>query len=287
MEDQTKNKPAAIILADAPLSSDLETIFGKQDLSSLVIAGYSVIEHILMELQDLKIQDCIVLSRRNASNVQALIGDTRRWGMNISAMNYSLSKEQVLREYKSLSQPNGLLIIEADRLRSRCIGTFLNKSADSSYSLLEAKRMNESLGVTLLKANDSDFIINAMPIEINDIVLSPLRTSREFHNTNFDVVVNNFPGLEPSVQINTTIGERQHWASKVQTKAITKNSNSMIAKHCMVGKGALLDSVILNHDVYVERNANLSNAVVMPDAIISAERPIANAIINGNMVYQI
>ena len=287
MNDQTKNKPAAIILADTRLSSNLETIFGKQDLSSLMIAGYSVIEHILMELQDLGIQDCIVLSRRSASDVQALIGDTRRWGMNISAMNYSLSKEQVLREYKSLSQPNGLLIIEADCLRSRCIANFLHECEDSCYSLLEAKHMNESLGITLLKANESDFIINAMPIQISDIVLSPLRTSREFHNANFDVVVNNFPGLEPSVQINTTIGERQHWASRVQTQVIAQNSNNMIARHCMVGKGALLDSVILNHDVYVERNAKLSNAVVMPDAIISAERPIANAIINGNMVYQV
>ncbi len=287
MKHQETKKPAVIILADAPLSSNLETIFGKQDLSSLMIAGYSVIEHILMELQDLQIEDCIVLSRRSASDVQALIGDTRRWGMNISAMNYSLSKEQVLREYKSLSQPNGLLIIEADRLRSRCIGDFLSKSTDSSYSLLEAKSMNESLGVTLLKANDSDFIINTMPVEMDDIVLSPLRTSRDFHKANFDVVVNNFPGLEPSVQINTTIGERQHWASRVQTRAITKNRNSMISKHCMVGKGASLDSVILNQDVYVARNANLSNTIVMPDAIISAERPIANAIINGDMVYQV
>ena len=281
------SKPAVIVLADAPLSSDLESIFGRQDLSSLVIAGYSVMEHILMELQDLQIQDCIVLSRRSASDVQALIGDTRRWGMNISAMNYSLSKEQVLREYKSLSQPNGLLIIEADRLRSRCISEFLNKSADSIYSLVEAKLMNKSLGITLLKANESDFIINAMPIELADIVSSPLNTSRDFHSANFDVVVNNFPGLEPSVRFNSTIGQRQHWASKVQTREVTKNSNSMIAKHCMVGKGASLDSVILNHDVYVESNARLSNTVVMPDSIISAEQPIANAIINGDVVYHV
>jgi len=50
-----KNKPVAIILADKPLSSNLETIFGKQDISSLMIAGNTIIEHVLMELQDLKI----------------------------------------------------------------------------------------------------------------------------------------------------------------------------------------------------------------------------------------
>jgi len=286
MKHQTiHTKPAVIILADTPLSSDLETIFGKQDLSSLMIAGYSLIEHILMELQDLKIEDCIILCRQSANQVQSLIGDTRRWGINISAMNYSLTKEQVLREYKSLSQPNGLLIIEADRLRSRCINRFLNKAEHSDYSLLEATHANESLGLTLLKANESDFIINAMPVNIPDIALNPLRTSRDFHSANFDVVINNFPGLEPSVQINSTAGCRQHWASRVQTT--TKSSNNMIERHCMVGEGASLNSVILNHDVYVERNATLHNSIVMPNAIISAQHPIASAIVNGDTVYQV
>jgi len=112
-----------------------------------------------------------VLARQNADQVQTLIGDTRRWGINITVMNYSLTKDQVLREYKSLSSPNGLLIVEVDRLRSRCIERFLSQAEVSDYSLLEARTAEQRLGITLLKANDSDFIINAMPIELNDVTM--------------------------------------------------------------------------------------------------------------------
>ncbi len=281
------NQPVAIILADKPLSSDLNTIFGQQDLSSLMIAGNTVIEHLLMELQDLKIQECIVLARHNASQIQTLIGDTRRWGINITVMNYTLSKEQVLREYKSLSAPNGLLIIEVDRLRSRCLANFLDQAERSDYSLLEAKSAGQTLGVTLLKDNDADFIINAMPIELDDIVVNGLSTVSDFHRANFDVVVSLFPGLEPSVQMNSTSGQRQHWASQVHTPAVPYKSDVMIDRHCRVGKDVSLQSVILNHDVYVEKNAHLENSIVMPNAIISANHPIKNAIIEGDTLYYV
>ena len=288
MKHQSENEPpVTIILADQPLTNDLETIFGKQDLSSLMIAGNTIIEHVLMELQDLKIRECIVLARKNANQIQTLIGDTRRWGLNISVMNYSLSKDDVLREYKSLSSPSGLLIVEIDRLRSRCIQRFLDQAEISTYCLLEAQANGQSLGITLLKSNDSDFIINAMPIKLNDVAINPLQTSKDFHQANFDVVTNHFYGLEPSVRINTTLGQRQHWASHVHSKAQQSQKDTMIARHCMVGKGALLKSVILNHDVYVEKNAQLENTIVMPNAIISARLPIKNAIINEDMVYAI
>jgi len=279
--------PVAILLADEPLTSDLETIFGKQDLSSLMVAGNTVLEHVLMELQDLKIQECIVLAQRNANQVQTLIGDTRRWGINITVMNYSLTKDQVLREYKSLSSPNGLLIIEVDRLRNRCIKPFLEKAKLSDYSLLEARSAGQPLGITLLKANDSDFIINAMPVNLSDVIVNRLRTAQDFHQANFDVVANNLPGLEPSVQINSTIGQRQHWASYVHTQPANYSADLMIDRHCMVGKGVSLKSVILNHDVYVEKNASLENTIVMPNGIISGQRPIRNAIINEDIAYQI
>lgn len=281
------SRPTTIILADKPLSNDLNEIFGQQDLSSLMVAGNTILEHTLMELEDLDIKECIILARHNADQVQSLIGDTRRRGINITVINYSLNKEQVLREYKALSSPNGLLIVELDRLRSRCIEHFLNQSKLSDYSLLEAKCGGKTLGVTLLKANNSDFIINAMPIEIDSIVVNHLSNICEFHQANFDVVANLFPGLEPSVEINSSLGRRQHWASEVHSKVKPDTKNVMIDRHCRVGKGASLESVILNHDVYVARNVRLENTVVMPNAIISAFKPIKNAIINGDRVFHV
>jgi hypothetical protein len=285
--DLKSTEPVAIILADTSLSSDLNTIFGQQDLSSLIIAGNTILEHLLMELQDLKIQDCIVLAGRNSAEVKALIGDTRRWGINITVINYSLKKDQVLRDYKSLSAPNGLLIIEMDCLRSRCIERFVKQARLSQYCLLEAWCAGQMLGITLLKANNSDFIINAMPLDLDGTVVNRLDSIRSFHQANFDVVLNLFPGLEPSVQLNNTIGQRQHWASQVDAQPESYKRDVMIDRRCRVGKGVHLDSVILNHNVYVQKNAHLENIIVMPNAVISANRPIKNAIVHGDRVHQI
>jgi len=288
MNNSTNNiKPAAIILADAPLGPDLQTIFGRQDLSSLIIAGNPLIEHVLMELQDLKIQECIILARENANQIQHLIGDTRRWGMNISVMNYALSKEQVLREYKSLSRPNGLLIVEVDRLRSRCIKAFLEQAITSEYALLEACSAGRKLGITLLKANDADFIINAMPIRLNGISINTLANTYEFHQANFDVVTGAYPGIEPSVQINSTTGQRQHWTSQVNHHPTPFKRDLMISRRCKVAKNVSLKTVILNHDVYIQRNAALENTIVMPNAVISSNTPIRNAVVCNDTIYQI
>lgn len=288
MKSYSENiKPVAIILADQPLGTELQTIFGNQDLSSLVVAGTSIVEHVLMELRDMKIQECIVLARENAVQIQSQIGDIRRWGMNITVMKHSLSKDEVLRKYKSLCQPNGLLVVEVDRLRSHCVKAFLNQANHSEYSLLEARSKGQAIGVTLLKATTSDFIINAMPIELDNIMISQLRSTHEYHQANFDVVVGNFQGLEPSVQINSTVGQRQHWAAKVHARSTAYEGSVMIDHHCRVSKDVSLKSVILNHDVYVERNVSLENTIVMPNAIISAGKPIKNAIVHEDMIYQI
>lgn len=281
------SEPVAIILASEPLGDELQTIFGRQDVSSLMIAGTSIIEHIIMELQDLKIHECIILARENASQVQSLIGDTRRWGMNITVMNYSLSVDQVLREYKSLSKPNGLLVIEADRLRSHCIGEFLAQANESEYALLEGFSAAQPLGINLLKPSSADFIINAMPINLKDTVVNIMASTHDFHRANFDVVAGTLPGLEPSVQMNSTVGQRQHWAAKVATRTAKYQESLMIDHHCRVGKNVSLKAVILNHDVYVERNSDLENTIVMPNAIISATQAIKNAVVHENIVFQI
>lgn len=288
MKPNSKNtKPVAIILADQPLGAELQTIFGRQDLSSLAVAGTSIVEHVLVELRDMKIHECIVLARENATQIQSQIGDVRRWGMNITVMKHSLSKEQVLREYKALSQPNGLLVIEANCLRSHCIKEFLNQAGNSEYSLLEAQSKGQAIGVSLLKATTADFIINAMPVELDKIMICQLNSTHEYHQANFDVVMGKYRGLEPCVQINSTVGQRQHWAANVHAKSKTYQGNVMIDRHCRVSKDVSLKTVILNHDVYVERNVSLENTIVMPNVIISAGKPIKNAIVNEDMVYQI
>lgn len=286
MNKQT-TPPTALILADQPLTSDLKDIFGPHEKSSLIIAGHSLIEHLLLELRDLKFEQVIILAQRDAQQLQSLIGNTKCWGMAVNVMKFSLDKEQALREYKSLSEPSGLLVIEMNQLRSHCIGDFLKQSQESDYSLVEAIASGNRAGITLLKPTKSNFIINPMPIELDNIDINPLLTSHDFHRANFDVISGFYAGLEPSIQHNSSMGRRQHWASYVHKNSELKKDGLMIDKHCRVGKNSTLDSVILNKNVYIERSSSLENTIVMPNSVIAKSNSIKNAIINNGNVYMV
>jgi len=280
-------KPTAIILVNELITPELQKIFGETETSSLIIAGYSLIEHILIELRDLNFQQIIILAKHDAGRIQTLIGNTKRWPMNINVMQYRLDKDQVLKDYKSLSQPNGLLIIEMDRLRAHCIKRFLDASAQSEYLLLEAVSYNQSLGITLLKPTTASFIINTMAIEIRDIKMAYITNPYDFHQANFDIVAGNYYGLEPSVNVHSETGYRQHWSSYLHKYSRIHASTSMIERDCHIGRDTNLDSVILNHNVFIEQDSSLSKTVVMPNSLIAKNNNVQNAIINNGSVYTI
>ncbi len=282
-----KSLPTAIVLADQLVSGELHEIFGGIESASLVLAGKTLIEHILLELQELNFDQCIVLAGENAGSVQTLVGSDGRWGMTVTVMNYSRTVEQVLREFKSLSDENGLLVLEANLLRSTCVNEFLSRAFDSEYTLLEAQDAKGLAGITLLKPTKADFVTNAMPISIDSMRVNSLSSAKDFHQANFDIIAGVYQGLEPAVVINTQVGRRQHWTSHVSKGVRCDWQNVMIDKHCQVGKRASLQSVILNHDVYVEDKAQIQKTIVMPNSIISAKYPIVNAIIHRDAVFQL
>ena len=282
-----KPRPIAIVLADRVVDEQLKQIFGNTEVASLTVAGRTVIEHILIELQDLNFDQCIVLAGNNAQSIQDMVGDDGRWGMTLTVMNYACSAEQILREFKSLSEESGLIVIEANKLRGRCIGEFLEQASQSEYSLLEATSNQGPVGVSLLKPTKANFIINAMPILIESMRINPLSSADDFHRANFDLVSGRFKGLEPSVSVNNQFGRRQHWSSHVSKDVSGNWADVMIEERCKVGQRALLNSVILHKDVYIEERAQLDNTVVMPNSLITAASPISNSIIHNDTVFQL
>ena len=291
--------PTAIVLAGQLVQEELKDVFGCLEYASLIVAGKTVVEHILLELQELGVEQCFVLAGENAEEIQKLVDRDGRWGMVVTVMNYVRSVDEVLREFKSLCESSGLLVIEADRLRGFCLKEFLKQAAESEYSLLEAKFGSLCSGITLLKPTSADFITNAMPIYLHDIEVNNLNTASDFHKANFDVMSGVYQGLEPSVMLNGQLGRRQHWASHVSTPGIAASlgfaSNDsqmdwedvMIERHCQIGRQVSMNSVIINHGVYVEAQSELENAVVMPKSIVSSTRELSNCIVHRDAVFDL
>lgn len=280
--------PTVVILADAPVNNDLEKIFGEKETASLIVAGNSVVEHLLIELSGLSFRHCIVLAKGNAEQIHRMVRNGYCCGLNmdVDVMNYSISKEQVLREFKSLSDPHGLLVIEANCLRGHCIHTFLDKCRNSDYSLCDGISGAQSLGLTMLKSTNAQMVINSMPICLDHVLVNSLSDPYEFHRANFDVINGLFDGVQPSVRRQGKDDCLQHWDSYKHQNAIT-DSQVMIERHALVSPHVALNRVVLNRDVYVHSHAQIQNTIVMPNTVVSTKQKIENAIINNDTVYLI
>lgn len=181
MKSQATKQPTAIILADQLLDDGLKTAFGKHEKALLAVSGSTVIEYILLELQYLNFSQCFVLAGKNADEINVIAMGLQHLKINIEVMNYAPSKDEVLRDFNSMSQPNGLLLIEANQLRSQSIQQFLDLSNRTDYLLYSAIGSKKPLGLTYLKPSNADFIINAKPIEMNDVVADSRLTTKVFY----------------------------------------------------------------------------------------------------------
>lgn len=285
--DSVQLLPTAIVLADKLLYGELSEIFGSIESSSLIIAGRTVVEHTLLELQELGFEQCIVLAGNNSEEILKSVNSYNYSGMSVNVMNYACTTEQVLLEFKSMNEPCGMLIIESDKIRGHCIADFLKEVETSEYSLLEARGAFGNIGLTMLKNTNADFIVNPIPVLLDGVRVNHLQTANDFHVANFEVVTGVFSGLEPSISISAHRGRRQHWDSNFSSAREIDWQEVMIERHCQVGNAVSLDSVILNNDVYVENHASIKNTIVMPHSIVSAKRPLKNSIVNDGVVYRL
>jgi len=107
------------------------------------------------------------------------------------------------------------------------------------------------------------------------IKVCQLKSPKDFHRTNLDLIKGHYKGLESSVSSHALGNRLHHWSAK------------LIDRRCRVERQVNLNSVVLNHDVYVDRNTLLDNTIVMPDTLVPANQNISNAIIHREHVYHV
>lgn len=288
--------PTAVVLADRLVGGELKDIFGDLEVASLVIAGKTVIEHTLLELQELRVKQCTIFAGKNASRIQKLLEKESLWGMSVTVLNSSRSVDQVLSEFNDFDSNGGVLIIEADRLRSSCLKSLLRQTSGSEHLVFGVNGAGNRLGITLKKSALLD--VSMKPVAISQILVNRLETAKDFQRANFDVVSGDYEGLEPGVMFNTQLGRRQHWTSHLSTSTIAASlglapnnkaywSNVMIDRHCKVGDAVKMESVILNHGVYVESGSNLEHTIVMPNSVVSSARALSDCIVHHDAIFDL
>ena len=179
--------PIVVLLADEIVSDDLKAVYGHMCKASLEIEGKSLLDRSLEELHDLGIEQCIILAGTNAYELSDELDRALYPKMNITIFHYKRALSQVLREFKNLSEPSGMLVLSVSYLLNQHIGVFLSSAEQSEYTLLQAVCEEGNCGLTLLKPTDAEYVQNAMPITIDEFIISKLDTLAELNEVNFNL----------------------------------------------------------------------------------------------------
>jgi len=285
---QSKNNaaPIAIILTDHQThDSFVENSY--QRTAHCPVAGKTILEHILFELMAIKVTQTFIITHDDANKIHSMAQHGARWGMhmNTEVMQYNISKQEIIDTFISLSEPSGLLIIEANCLRSACMNNFIQQANSNDANFLEAVTENGSpIGLTYLKHKTANTETPwLMPIS-KEISVNHLLNAQQVIDANIGAIKGEFNGIQPAAN---TIQENQfqHYNAFVH-KSCELEEAVMVGSHCHVGKNSALKNTVLNDHVYIEPGAQIDNSVIMPHTFIAKDAIIKNAIVNKRTIYQ-
>lgn len=278
-----ENPPVVIIMAGNRHAALLPIKSGIADCE-LPVAGRCLLEYCLMELMALGIKQSFIIANENAVNIQSLVGGGERWGMNIEVMQYRTSESEILKNFASLSEPDGLLVVDANKLRGYCMHEFISRARKSKSYLLRARVKRQGLGLTYLKGAGKKKSDKILQLGNAVIAINHMQTLQDYHRANLDVIKGCYAGLVPNAKEGEFIFKHHHTFVHKQTKVM---NDVMVGEHCHVSKGAFLSDVVLNGDVYIDSQSRLHNSVVLPKTYIGKKLQIKNAIVCPDKIIQI
>lgn len=280
---QRSSAPTVIILDDFSPELAAAELRDKGKLSWL-FGGKPLANHLLEELAQIGVDTCFILTNSNAVQLFSSIMSVYRWynRMEIEVVNYTPDREAILQTFGALANPNGLLLIEGDKIRGRIIKGFLEKASLVEGECVQAKCSNEDLGLTLLKPNASKTPVVEY-LDIKDAAYQTLNTCEAFSRANFKLLSGELPGLYPRIAPGARPELWRHNRSSVH-KTTTLENEIFIERGGRVERSCNLRRVLLNSDAFVSRGSELTNVIVMPDGFVPKNTSISNAIVSGDQV---
>lgn len=293
----------AVILADR-LGKELLPLTDRTCVALLPIAGKTLIEHSLDDVLRAGIRDVVVVVSSHADQMDALLGDGHRWGVDLSIVQSRGEEEpEMLMTRLPASATDATVWLRGDVLRSGYLVEFLKEAEGFKSPCTHGYAAGQFTGVSLARTGKGRVDLSplhwptmarggALPgpsdVKLHTGTINRLGSLAEFHQGSLEAISGKFgnlliPGKETALGL--TKGRHAHvfpQSLKVGVAFIGSDSRVdpsaelhgrvSIADHVMVDKRArLTDSVILPH-TYVGEWIDLRNAIVRGNDLIRVDR---------------
>jgi len=285
-----------LILLDR-LGKELLPLTDNTPVPLLPVAAKPLIEYTLEALAATGIQQALLVTGPHSEQVRTHIGTGQRWGLQL---DYWVGRGEEDPDTLLRQLPPGedaeWLMLRGDVLIAPLLPKFLAAARACDEPALHAVIDGRLAGMSLIRSRTDaasaiawERLLAGSPgsqgkalIALADWPRPQLLDSlKNFHQSNLDAVAGRIADLElPGREI--ALGLRQGRNTTLSPRSLTVGV-ALIGSQCRIHPGArLADEVVISDQVIVDREAQLSNTVILPQTYIGELVTVSHAIVRGN-----
>jgi len=288
----------AIVFADR-LGQELTPLTEKTSVALLPIVSKPILEHTIESLVMSDIRDITLVVSAYADAIEENLGTGNRWGAKFTYI-LSQGEENPSDIIQRLDMPTEetWLALRGDVLRSPVISQFLEQAQTLPGDYVLGLMIAQCASLCLCRSGCHPSVLaelrwtgetqpsrqdNQIILEANDSCLESLQS---YHQANLDVMAGRFSGLIiPGKQ--TALGLTTGPRSQISPKSL-KQGFAFVGATCRIHPEAeLLNDVVINNNVIIDRGATVQSSVILPNTYIGELVEVKNAIVWGNDLIRV
>jgi mannose-1-phosphate guanylyltransferase/phosphomannomutase len=261
----------------------------------LPVVGKPLIVYALEDLTFAGLREALVVVSAHADLVEQELGDGARWGMRLEYVLARADENPGLVVRKIIGQiGEQFLMMRGDVLRTPMLKEFLARANTNRNQPVQAIYDGQPAALLLASQSDEESWrllgdpeqLPSSPPTVPQLDLAGGKVSliaslAQYHRANIDAAAGRFAGLiVPGREVVS--GVRLGRQSRLPGSAI-KGSPIFVGSRCRIDRSAeLMEDVVINDDVIIDRQSTLRSAVILPHTYIGELVEVSDSIVSTN-----
>lgn len=290
-----------LILLDR-LGKELLPLTDNTPVALLPVAAKPLIDYTLEAIAAAGIKQALLVTGPHSEQVQTYVGTGQRWGLQLE---YWIGRGEedtatLLRQIPP-REDSEWLMLRGDVLIAPLLPIFLQAARARQETALHAVIDGRLAGMSLIRSNTDAVstiswgtLVTGLPGRGSEALITLdgwprthlLDSLKNYHQSNLDAVAGRIPDLNlPGREI--ALGLRQGRNTTLSPRSLTVGM-ALVGDECRIHPSArFAEEVVISNQVIVDRDAHLSNAVILPQTYIGELVTVSHAIVRGNDLIDI
>ncbi|MBP6807402.1 MAG: NDP-sugar synthase, partial [Chromatiaceae bacterium] len=294
----------ALVFADRQ-GAELAPLTENLPLALLPVVGKEVLVHGVEDIVGAGIRDLVIVVSDHADQIEAALGDGRRWGAKFRFVLSRGGEDPVeIWQRLNLGDQEPVLVLRGDVLRAPAVASFLEQAQGRPGTAVIGESLADPRGgLVLLRAgggagtpplSDLRWTTTGAPaqpdgaerLDLGAVDLNLLADIADYHRANRDIVAGRFHGIPlpgRTVALGLSVGRR----ANVSPKCLKQGVAFVGANSRVHPEAELIGEVVIGDDVVVDRGATIRDSVILSKTYVGELVEVANAVVASNLLIRV